>query len=563
LRQLAAAVLAVPILLSVYAVAALRRPVGRLAILVVMVGFGGILGIGSLAPARTTADQPVAPSPLPVAAFNQIHVQQGLRAPVMLSFSTPMDEASVRAALRIDPAVPVDATFDAAGTGVTIAPAAHWAPGTYYTVTIGQDARDRSGRQLSAPVQTAFLTRPAASARLFATGEEGGAVPLDARFVVTVEGDVPAETLAAAIDISPSVPGTVSVTGAGEPSARGGDPVSQVIFTPSAPLAAGLKYTVSLASLVDADGAPLIESPAMVVTTASAPSVVRFRPAAGATSVPLAAPISVRFTQAMDRASTQAAFSATVGGASVTGTFDWAEKGTVLVFKPAKPFDYSKTVALSVGATALSARGVPLVAVASAKFTTIAKPAPKPAPKPAAKPAAKPVAKPAAKPAPKPVPIASGGSVAGGTWAAVEAYYLRLLNCTRTGGWVTTSGSCLPGSNGTPPLAMSAALQTRVARPYAKVLATTGACSHTADGTFAYRLARGGFSGYIWAGENVGCGNGDPYKAMIADHLFFQNEKSTNGGHYRNIMDPRFRVVGVGVWVYAGRCRLVTDFLDP
>ena len=555
MRQFAAAALAVPILLSVYAVAVIRRPVGRFALLVTVAGIGGILWIGTLSPARTTADQPVALKPLPVAAFNEIQVQQGLHAPVMLTFSTPMDEASVRSALTVAPAVPVAATFDATGTEVTIAPADRWAAETYYTVSVGQAARDRSGRELSAPVHTAFLTRPSASARLFATGEEGGAVPLDSRFVATVEGDVPAATLAAAVQVSPPVSGTVSVAGPEEPSARGADPVWQIVFTPSAPLASGGSFTVSLASMTDADGAPILTPPALVVKTAPAPSVVRFRPAAGATSVPLASQLSVRFTQPMDRPSTQAAFSASVGGAAVKGTFDWAEKGTVLVFRPAKAFDHSKTVVLSVAASALSARGVPLAAPASAKFTTVAKPAAKPAPKP--------LAKPAAKPAPKPVPIASGGSVAGGTWAAVEAYYLRLLNCTRTGGWVTSSGSCLPGSNGTPPLAMSAALQTRVARPYAKVLATTGACSHTADGTFAYRLARGGFSGYIWAGENVGCGNGDPYKAMLADHLFFQNEKSTNGGHYRNIMDPRFKVVGVGVWVYAGRCRLVTDFLDP
>ena len=35
-----------------------------------------------------------------------------------------------------------------------------------------------------------------------------------------------------------------------------------------------------------------------------------------------------------------------------------------------------------------------------------------------------------------------GSSVGGGSWAAVETYYLRLMNCTRTGGSVTSSGSC-------------------------------------------------------------------------------------------------------------------------
>ena len=111
-----------------------------------------------------------------------------------------------------------------------------------------------------------------------------------------------------------------------------------------------------------------------------------------------------------------------------------------------------------------------------------------------------------------------GGTVAAGTWSAVESYYLKLLNCTRTGGWVTSTGACKAGSNGTKPLWMDAGIQTKLARPYAKGLATTGACSHTADGTFVQRLARAGYSGYTRAGENVGCGNGETLAAIGRAH---------------------------------------------
>jgi uncharacterized protein YkwD len=555
LRQIAVAALAVPILLSVYLIIVLRRPVARLGAVVVALAVGGLLAISGLsAPAKTTADEPVAPSPLPVAAFTPIQVREGLTAPVRLTFSTPMDEASVRAALSVDPPVPVTAAFDQGGSDVTISPVGYWVPGTFYRVTIEPNARDRTGQRLGSAVQTAFLTRPATTAHLLATGLETGTVPLDSRFIATIDGDVRPQDLRAALRITPEIAGSVEVTDLHEVSSRGDEPLWQAVFTPDQPLTAGLSYTFSLASMVDRDGAPLVEPAALTVTTASAPSVVRFRPLDRATAVPLAQTLSVRFTQPMDRPSTQAAFSATVGGTAIAGAFDWAEQGTVLVFKPAKALDYSQTVVMTVATSARSTRGVPLAAAGSATFTTIPKPTPTPAPTPKATP----------KPKPAATPIPSGGTAASGTWSAVEAYYLRLLNCTRTGGWVTTSGACQAGSNGTAALVMNAGLQTRVARPYAKVLATSGACSHTAGGTtFAGRLKAGGFSGYIWAGENVGCGNGDPYKAMLADHLFFQNEKSTNGGHYRNIMDPRFKWVGVGVWVYAGRCRLVTDFLDP
>ena len=39
-----------------------------------------------------------------------------------------------------------------------------------------------------------------------------------------------------------------------------------------------------------------------------------------------------------------------------------------------------------------------------------------------------------------------------------------------------------------------------------------------------------------------------------------QAEKSTNGGHWKNIKNPRFNLVGIGIWEYGSRMRVVTDF---
>jgi uncharacterized protein YkwD len=44
---------------------------------------------------------------------------------------------------------------------------------------------------------------------------------------------------------------------------------------------------------------------------------------------------------------------------------------------------------------------------------------------------------------------------------------------------------------------------------------------------------------------------------------FFQSERPYNGGHYRNMMDARFKQAGIGVWVSGGRVRLVVDFYTP
>ena len=48
-------------------------------------------------------------------------------------------------------------------------------------------------------------------------------------------------------------------------------------------------------------------------------------------------------------------------------------------------------------------------------------------------------------------------AVGGGSWADVETYYLGLMNCTRTGGWVTSSGKCSsPGGRDVAPLKLDA-----------------------------------------------------------------------------------------------------------
>lgn len=110
------------------------------------------------------------------------------------------------------------------------------------------------------------------------------------------------------------------------------------------------------------------------------PVVVRFRPRDGWSDVTPTAQLSVRFSDAMDRASTEAAFHATIAGTALGGSFRWAEADTVLVLRPAKPLPYSARVQLVVDATATSAAGVRLAAARSVTFAVAARP-PAPAPR--------------------------------------------------------------------------------------------------------------------------------------------------------------------------------------
>ncbi len=155
----------------------------------------------------------------------------------------------------------------------------------------------------------------------------------------------------------------------------------------------------------------------------------------------------------------------------------------------------------------------------------------------------------------------TGVAAADPSWYGVETYYLKLLNCTRTGGWVLKDGTCKAYGTGTyskyvAPLKRNADLS-GVARRWAKKLATAGACYH---GNVTGRLANAGFSGYTW-GENIGCWDASSaYKSVLYTHLAFQREKATGGGHWKNIKNSRYKKVGIGVWKANGHTRLVTDF---
>jgi uncharacterized protein YkwD len=544
LRKLAAAVLAVPVVIVLYLPVVLRRSIA--ARLVLGIGVGGLLALGAIGisrPAETVARPPVADVPLTRAEFTtDLRVGQAPDAAVQIAFSTPMQARSVDAALRVEPATAVELTWNADSTVLSVAPRGTWRTATYHTITVEPGALAATGRPLTVPARAAFLTRPAAGATIRPTSLAGERVRLDSAFVVEFDRAVDATTLGEVLKIEPAVAGSWQQAGRRD----GGN---RYVFTPRAPLAPDTEYRVALvASILDADGASVDAPDPLVVRTAAIPGVVRFRPVTKSTDVERGANVSVRFTQAMDQASTKRAFSVTVDGKAVEGKSWFAEGGTVLVFDPAADFGYSAAVSVTVAAGATSADGVPLAKAVTGTFTTEAKPAPKPKPK-----------APPSTTTSVPKPPSAGS----GSWTAVEAYYLRLMNCTRTGGWVTSTGACSsPGGRDVAPLLLDSGISSRVARPYAKLLATRGLCTHFADGGPDDRLRRAGYTSYQWA-ENIGCRSGNPSSAVLGSHLYFQSEKSYNGGHYVNMMSTKYDRVGIGVWVYGGRVRLVVDFYRP
>ena len=541
LRKAVTAVLAVPILAAIYAGALLRRSfVSRVAL---ALGLSAILGggiIGAGLPSVTTATPTTPIVPLTRAEFQTV-VATGASViePVAIHFTTPMNQRSVAAAVSVDPPTPVELTWDTTGQTVTIAPKAAWAPGVFHTVSVQAGALATTGQPLARPARAAFLTRQPTTATVTTTAPIGKRVSVGTAFSVSFAGPVDPASVGQGIRLEPATPGTIKMTG------RPKGPVTYA-FVPSEPLKPDTAYKLVVSGVRDADGLTLAPQ-SIAVRTVKAPGVVRFRPTEAATNTPRDANISVRFTEPMNRAVTAKAFSVKIGGKAIKGTISWAEGNTVLVFNPASALPYDAAIVAKVDISAKSATGATMVRSVRAIFETVPRPKPTPATPPAAK-------------------ISSGsggGAVGGGSWAAVERYYLRLMNCTRTGGWVTAGGSCSsPGGRNVAALKLDSGISSRVARPYAKLLATRGACTHFIGGNPGNRLARAGYRSYRWA-ENLGCRSGNANSAVLGSHLFFQSEKPYNGGHYVNLMNPAYDRVGIGVWVSGGRVRLVVDFYHP
>jgi predicted MPP superfamily phosphohydrolase len=120
-----------------------------------------------------------------------------------------MDRASVAAALKVQPARPVDLSWDTTGMILTVSPRGNWSVATLTTVTIQAGALTRSGEPLARPARTVFMTRAPANTTITPTAQLGPRVALDTTFLVGFSRPVDLETLQGAIRLDPPTPGTI------------------------------------------------------------------------------------------------------------------------------------------------------------------------------------------------------------------------------------------------------------------------------------------------------------------------------------------------------------------
>ncbi len=377
---------------------------------------------------------------------------------------------------------------------------------------------------------------------------------------VTIQFSTPMDpfSVAAAVQVEPATPVELAWDGT----------ASVLTITPRTTWAAGVLHTVTVqAGALARSGQPLARPARAVFLTRAATTTSASATIPVGERVSIATAFVVSFARPVDPDTVVAAIGLdpptpgvvraigldppTPGGVQATDPGEGSVRYTFVPIETLLPDTmYRLTVAgvrdadgLPVESMALTVRTA--TAPAHGTFTTAAKRAPA-APAPA-------------NPATTATTITTT-AVGGGSWGAVETYYLGLMNCTRTGGWVTSTGKCSsPGGRNVAPLKLDSGMSSTVSRPYAKRLAVGNDCSHFIGGNPGDRLRRAGYTSYRWA-ENLGCRSGNPYAAVLGSHLFFQSEKSYNGGHYVNLMNAKYDRVGIGVWVSGGRVRLVIDF---
>jgi hypothetical protein len=502
-----------------------------------MVGSVGILVAGLLAglpaePVAGTGTPTFAPL-APQADALRADTNLALDAPFRIQFTKPMNESSVEAALSLSPKVEVVFKWDATAQVLSLAPRPHWEPQTQYHVDISGAATDQQGLSVSTPMSSVFESGLQTSGTITATQMTDALASPGTAFQLTFTRPVKLATVLTGFGLSPQVP--VTIVG-DDPT----DTASQVFtMTPTNGLASKTSYVVAMSGGgVDVSGSPLQTVAPLAVETMEAPAVVRFRPQDGTTSYDTNQPVSIRFTVPMDQKSTAAAFSVTVGGRAVAGNIGWAEGDTVLVLTPRYSFKVGSTVVARVTTAARAVGGLHISAAASATF---------------------------AVQKPRSTGIASGGAAsASSPWYSSEVYYLNLMNCTRTGGWVTSGGACSSETHHTLPaqsrLTLNSGISNKVSRPYAKYMADNRLLDHYLRGTTPHsRLSAQGYTGGSW-GENIASPSSSGAGGMIAIEIFYQNEYWCRCEHYYNIMNPYFRQAGIGVWVSKGVTRVSIDF---
>jgi hypothetical protein len=148
--------------------------------------------------------------------------------------------------------------------------------------------------------------------------------------------------------------------------------------------------------------------------------------------------------------------------------------------------------------------------------------------------------------------------------AGAEDLTFRLVNCLRTGGYVTKAGKCKAKGSGkysryVKPLKRSHKISKKVSWPWARRSVQfygkrTCWIGHSRNGSTVDKRFASASLRNVANGENMGCGlYGGAQKTALRLVRMWQAEKAWRGWHWRQLKDKDFKSAGVGVAKYGSR----------
>lgn len=273
---------------------------------------------------------------------------------LILVFDQPMDPASVEAAFSIDP--PVEGTFSWQDPATLVfTPLSNWERATRYRVRLDTTARSADGLPLREETEFTFAT--VGYLEVTQVIPEPGMTEVEPTAAVTVMFNRPVVPLQLVSAPSAEMPTPVQF----DPPVEGSGEwinTSIYIFRPSTGFIPSQTYRATIqAGLTDTTGGILQESFSWEFTIQS-PYVLQTVPASDEGQVPITRPITVTFSQPMDPASTEAAFSLrTEDGEAVPGRFSWDDAHTTMTFFPEGRLELGIRYEATVAGTARAAVG--------------------------------------------------------------------------------------------------------------------------------------------------------------------------------------------------------------
>ena len=294
-----------------------------------------------------------------------------VNAPVSLDFTEAMDEASVLAAFSLTKTatgntVTGTAALNGAGTGLTFVPSADLASETSYTIRVGGSASDLGGNAMGGDFSSTYTTADVNAPTVAAVSPADEAVDVLASATVSVvfSEDMDQASARAAFALldgsGTEVAGTFAVS-----------TLDTIIFRPDFLLASEVTYTVTVdTTAADAAGNAMGGagfSSSFTTGDQINPSFF-IADLDGQTGVPLGLDIVISFTETMNAASVEAAFSV---APAVDGTFVWNGDFSAVVFRPSALLTDETVYNVVLTTEARDEAGLPLTEGFNISFETV------------------------------------------------------------------------------------------------------------------------------------------------------------------------------------------------